>query len=465
MDGPDCAGCTKVAELTQLVSKLTQRIAELEAKLKTNSSNSSLPPSSDSPQAPRHPPRPPTGRKPGGQPGHPGHTRQRLEPGQIVNHLPSHCRHCQASLSPEWLAHRAQPAWFQVVELASQLVSVTEHQAHGCLCPHCGGITKGEIPHEVLKHGFGPRLTAAIAYLSGRCRGSKRVVLDILQTLLGVPISLGSVINAEQEVSASLSKPYDQARSALQRADVKNVDETGWAEAGKLNWMWLGATSNVAVFNIARGRGQAQLRELLGGDIRGVVCSDRHAAYAIIDPLARQTCWAHLKRDFQKWADWGAQTRGLGHAGLETVKKVFEIWRKFKDGQLDRPGLRAALEPVQKDLREKLELETEPDRPNRKLARFCRRIMGAWPTLWTFVRLPGVEPTNNLAERMLRPAVIWRKISFGNHSQAGCAFTQRILTAVQTLQIQHRPVLAYLHDALAAHRNSQTAPSLLTTGA
>jgi transposase len=130
---------------------------------------------------------------------------------------------------------------------------------------------------------------------------------------------------------------------------------------------------------------------------------------------------------------------------------------------LDRPGLQAALAPVIQDLQTALEAGLSC--PNKKTARFCRNILAVYPALWTFARVEGVEPTNNLAERTLRPAVIWRKISFGNHSQGGCRFVERILTTVQTLQIQHRPVLDYLMDAVAARRAGRSAQPLAPTGA
>ena len=103
--------------------------------------------------------------------------------------------------------------------------------------------------------------------------------------------------------------------------------------------------------------------------------------------------------------------------------------------------------------------------PNKKAARFCRNLLDIYPALWTFARVEGVEPTNNLAERTLRLAVIWRKISFGNHSEGGCRFVERILTTVQTLRLQNRQVLAYLREAVAAHRAGQPAPILVAEGA
>ena len=192
------------------------------------------------------------------------------------------------------------------------------------------------------------------------------------------------------------------------------------------------------------------MAELLGPSVRGTAGSDRWTAYGIIDLFHRQVCWAHLKRDFQKWLDWGRESAPIGRAGLEAVGKLFGLWRDFRAGVLDRPALAAALEPVGWNLH--AALETGLSCPNKKAARFCRNVLGVYPALWTFARVEGVEPTNNVAERALRRAVIWRKISFGNHSTSGCRFVERILTTVQTLRLQDRQVLDYLRETVAAHR-------------
>ena len=480
MDAPDCAGCRQrdalIAELKGKILALEQRLAEqgrrlaeqegrlaeLEARLKLNSSNSSLPPSANPPSAPKPPGRPPSGRQPGGQPGHPGHSRPRLPAHQVVPYLPSDCERCHRPLPAEPSAADPPPRWHQVAELPAVLAVITEHQAHGRRCAHCGHLTWARLPAAVLAHGFGPKLTAAIAFLSGRCHGSKRGIEELVETLLGVPLSLGSVSSAEAEVAAALAEPYAQAEAAVAQAAVKNADETGWAQAGQLCWLWLAVTAGVAVFKICAGRGRAALASLLGESIRGTVGSDRWTAYGSISLSARQVCWAHLKRDFQKWVDWGRPTTGLGQAGLAAVRQLFAAWRDFREGVLDRPGLQAALEPVSQDLQAALAAGLSGENP--KAARFCRNLLAVYPALWTFARVQGVEPTNNLAERTLRPAVLWRKISFGNHSQAGCRFTERILTAVQTLRLQNRQVLAYLGDAVAAHRAGQPAPILVATG-
>lgn len=474
MESLDCAGCrqrdaiiaelmAKIAVMDQRLAEQDRRLAELEGRLKTNSSNSSMPPSSDPPWAPQPHSKPPTGRKPGGQPGHPGHPRSRLEPHQIVQHIPFVCRHCRSPLPAASSPDDPPPTWHQVIELPPVMAVVTEHQGQARTCPRCGRLTWGQIPAEALAHGFGPKLTGALAFFSGRCHVSKRDIEEILRTLLGVPLSLGSVAKAEQETAAALQQPYAQAQAAVREAPVKNADETGWARAGQRHWMWLAVAASAALFKIDSERGSLGLGALLGYSIKGIVGSDRWGVYGRVDLASRQLCWAHLKRDFQKWADRSAQTAWIGQAGLEAVRRLFDIWGRFRQGGLDRPGLQAALEPVRQDLL--ATLEKGLGCPHKSAARFCRNVVAVYPALWTFAHAEGVEPTNNLAERTLRPAVIWRKISFGNHSDGGCRFVERILTTIQTLRLQNRHVLHYLRDAIAAHRDARPCPALVSARA
>lgn len=466
------AGCPRCVALAEIIVPLQAHVAQLEAevqdlraRLHLHSGNSSLPPSANPPSAPAPVAKPPTGRKPGGQPGHPGHHRLRLPPervNQVIAHVPTRCAHCHGPLPVQAGPHDPTPTWHQVAELPEVLAVVTEHQGQARTCPRCRHVTWGVIPPEVLAHGFGPRLTATVAFLSGRCHDSKRTVEEIVETVFGVPLSLGSVVNAEQEMAAALAAPHDEARQAVQQAPAKNADETGWAQAGHLCWLWVAVTSSVAFFQICAGRGRVALRQLLGDAPQGVVSSDRWSAYGIIDLRWRQVCWAHLKRDFQKWVDWGPGTAALGQRGLAAVQQIFSLWGDFRAGRLDRAGLRAGLDPVCLELYGALEAGLSC--PVKKAARFCRNLLEVYPALWTFARVEGVEPTNNHAERTLRLGVLWRKISFGNHSEAGCRFAERILTTVQTLRLQNRHVLAYLREALIAHRAGQPAPALVPLG-
>ena len=456
---PACPNCAKLEER---LAQLEAKIAELEAKLKSNSSNSSKPPSSDPlwrrPQSPKDR----SGRKPGGQPGHEGHHRERLPPERlkaVIHYLPKDCEHCHVPLPDAAGPQDPPPSWHQVAELPPVVAEVTEYQGHARTCACCGKITRAQIPAEIRARALGPNLAATLCYLSGRCHDSKRSVQEIAETVFNVPVSLGTVVKLEEEMSAALATPHAQALAAVRAAPVKNVDETGWSKGGKLCWLWVAATVSIVVFQIHAKRGKAGLKALLG-KIAGVICSDRWGAYAGLPLDERQICWAHLKRDFQKLFELGDGTKEIGRAGRRAVKNVFSIWKDFKDGRSDRAELQVRLHPARIALHKALQRGAAGSDPKAK--RFCRRLLKVYDALWTFAAVEGVEPTNNHAERMVRPAVLWRKRSFGNHSTEGCRFAERILTTVQTLRLQKHPVLDYLRSALTAYRAGSPAPALLT---
>lgn len=474
MEEPSCPGCRErdrviailqeqVAALQEQVRQLQARISDLEARLGQNSRNSSLPPSANPPGAPKAVVKTPTGRKPGGQPGHAGHQRRRLPPEQIqqtVVYVPATCAHCQAPLPAAGTAADPEPRWHQVVDLPEPIAIVTEHQGQARTCSCCGRVTYAEIPAEIRTHVIGPRLAAVMGYLSGCLHVSRRGVQEFVATVCGAPVSLGTVIRLEQDLSAALAPAYAAAQAAVQAAPVKHVDETGWQQAGRRCYLWVAATSTVAVLALHARRTLEGLTRLLGESILGVVCSDRYAVYNTIPLERRQVCWAHLKRDFQKCVDRGRDAATVGHGGLAVVTALFERWYAFRGGGCDRATLQAYLRPVQQLLREVLEAGLGC--ADAKVVRFCRNLLALEPALWTFAAVAGVEPTNNHAERVLRPAVLWRKNAFGCHSEAGGRFTERILTVVQTLRLQKRLVFDYLSHVLQAHRTGLQPPPLPT---
>ena len=460
MDEPSCAGCR---ELLKRIAELEARIRDLEARLGQNASNSSIPPSANPPQAPPPVRKQPTGRKPGGQPGHTAHLRERLPPERLtettMHYLPDICEVCQDDLPCAPGPDDPEPRWHQVVELPEIPVQVTEYQAHGRTCPSCGHVTWAQIPKEIRDRVCGPRLTATMAFLSGVLHASKRGIEEFVETVCRVPIALGTVSNLEQEMSAALAGAHAEAQQAVQAAAAKNVDETGWKQAGAKCWLWGAATAVVACFVIAPTRGALGLSALLGRKIKGIVSSDRWSVYGQLKLGLRQLCWAHLKRDFQKLVDRQSDAKDVGEMGLDAVDVLFDLWHTFRGGGLSRAQLQRQIAPVRQTLREWLELGCACK--DTKAVAFCENLLALEPALWTFVRKEGIEPTNNHIERLLRPGVLWRKNAFGCHSEAGCRFVERILTVVQTLRLQKRPVLEFLYQSLLAHRQAQKAPQLL----
>jgi transposase len=459
MDVPQCPGCQ---ERDARIAELERRLSALEARLKTNSSNSSTPPSANPLGAKPPVTKKKKKRKRGGQAGHPPHLK-RLFPLEQVTHIeplvPAKCSGCQAPLPRAASPGDPEPKRFQVVELPKIAVDVTEYQAHGRTCPNCGILTQATVPAEIRAHSVGPALTATLSYLSG-CHGmSKRGVEEFSDTVLGAPIALGTVANLEQEVSAALAPAHQEAIEAVRRAQVKFADETSWKLWGKLCWLWAAAMAGAAVFVIHAKRGAQGLAAILGESIEGIVHSDRWHVYLQVPEKRRQLCWAHLKRDFQKIVDCGGPSLFVGRRGLRIVRELFVAWHAFQAGTITRSRLQQLLAPLDRRLGRTLVEGALGD--DARVAKFCENLLNLESALWTFTRVEGVEPTNNYMERLVRLAVLWRRRSFGCNSVVGCRFVERILTVVQTCRLRNRNTIEYLREAVSAHRAGKPCPALL----
>ena len=440
---------------------MTEAESKLRELVKRSASNSSLPPSANPPGAPAPVQKKKSKRRAGGQPGHPPHLRRLLPPERVhktVTFVPKRCEHCQTPLAKEAGPSDPPPSRHQVAELPELTAQITEYQGHARTCPDCGQVTREAIPADIRAHSCGPRLTATMSYLAGCHHVSKRGVEEIVEDVFDAPMSLGTVASLEREMSQALAPAHQEAVEAVRQAPVKNVDETGWKKAGQKRWLWLAATTTVAAFLIHARRNLEALVVLLGETIQGILISDRWGTYNQVPVWRRQVCWAHLKRDFQKCIDRGGPGQAIGKEGLTIVRRVFKAWHSFRGGGCTRGQLQDRLLPVARKLDRVLEQGCAcGDAP---VAQFCANLLDLAEALWLFMIEEGVEPTNNHAERLLRRGVLWRKNAFGCHSDDGCRFVERILTVVQTLRLQQRKVLAFLHETLCAHRSGHKTPQL-----
>jgi hypothetical protein len=379
---------------------------------------------------------------------------------EFVVHRPTTCPHCQTVL----------PAALPTTEVLRQQVwevppvqpHVTEHQFPTVCCPHCQAAVRLPHPPEVPPGAFGSRLAALVSLLHGRYRLSDRETVALLADLCGLPLSLGSVPALCQTVSTALAPVYAEVQAAMEAQAIANVDETSWKEAGQRCWLWVAVTSVCTLFRLAQQRSAAALQRLLGDDFAGIVGSDRYCAYSSLPVERRQLCWAHLKRNWQAFRERDGPVGEWGEEASQLIDQLFAGWYRFRAGELDRAGLQAQMAPVERDLRALVERGRD-ELPWEKARGFCRDLLLVWPALWTFVEVAGVEPTNNAAERALRPAVLWRKGCFGTQSASGSQFVAHILTVTTTCRQQERHVLPFLTEAVAAQWAGRPAPTLITT--
>jgi transposase len=444
------------------IRQLEQENAQLRERLRQNSTNSSKPPSSDPPGTARAKKKRRKRRRPGGQPGHPKHERD-LVPlesvQQVVERVPQRCQQCHQKLKGK----DPEPQRHQVVELAPVKTVVTEYRSHQRECAACGRFTRAEVPPEA-RSAFGERLGASMSLLVGKYRLSKRLVCEVLSDIGGVHLSVGSVSNLEQQMSAALKVPVEQAQQHVRNAQVVNADETGWAQGVKAGravraWLWVVASALVVVFQIATSRGSQVIKALLGEDFLGWLITDRWSAYDGYDPGLRQLCWSHLTRDFQGFIERGGQGGRIGRKLMAERNRMFKWWHRVRDGTLERREFQRRMRPVERKVGHLLRQAQACG--EKKTAGMAKQILRLERCLWVFVDVPGVEPTNNYGERTLRQGVIYRKLSFGTRSERGSRFIERILTVVTTLQQQKRHPLEFLTAALQAYRRGLPPPSLL----
>jgi len=298
------------------------------------------------------------------------------------------------------------------------------------------------------------------ALLVGRYRLSRREAVACLAELGEVELSIGALARLEQVTSVALEPVVDEVARAVQQAPVANLDETGWWQGKTRSWLWTVVTEALTLFRLDQHRSKAVAQALLGGDWAGIVGSDRYSAYRYLPLDQRQLCWAHLIRDFRKIAAYNHHQRPLGERLLNIATRIFAVWHRFRAEAIERPTLLMELAPLQVELRRALEDGLDP--PHAVVAgALCDNLLDSWPALWTFAHIDGVEPTNNAAERALRPAVLWRKGSFGTQSDDGSRFVERIMTVAASCKQQGRGLLDFLVAAISAARFGLPPPSLV----
>lgn len=441
------------------IRELEARVEKLERQLSKSSRNSSVPPSSDPPgkrRAVRGKDR--SGRSQGAQPGHEGHGRELLPllaVDAVVEHWPERCGCGHVFASDELLAV-GEPLRHQIEELPVISAEVIEHRCERVLCPGCGEHARGKLPTD--KSAFGPRLQAAVAALSVRNRVSRRDVVELSEELFGARICGGSVDAILTRAADALADPYGDLLERVRASESVNMDETGWRLKGAQRALWGMFTDRHALFAVAADRHEDHARQLLA-DTDAIVTSDRWWAYAHLPLRRRQLCWSHLKRDFQAHAEGLAAEKEFGEVGLELAGRVFWAWEVFQHTH-DRRELKRTIRRLQREYEPIIRHYAAKRARNRHCRGMARNLLKAWPALWTFAAHNGVEPTNNHAERSLRGAVIYRKLSLGSQSEEGERRIERLLSASVTCRLQGRSLFDYLTDALAAHARGDPVASL-----
>ena len=421
-----------IAVLVNKVKELERRTEKLESKTNQNSQNSSKPPSSDRPFNKPKKKRKKSKRKRGAQKGHKGHKQELLEPTQQQNIVPEKCD-CGCSTI---IIDSLQPYYkHQVIEMPEIKMDVLHLILNKGKCGDCGKIVKAKVPKEH-QSGYGPRLSALIAEMSGIQGNSRQTVRTFCKSVLDFKISIGAIQKVVDRASAALIPIYDKIGQLARKNDINNVDETSWFRNGKLNWLWVMVNSTVAYFMIHKNRSKEAFLESIQ-DWRGILVSDNYGTYKKWVHL-RQTCLAHLIRKATALLE--AKDKVSQRFGTKILKELQLLchWAKAP------PDHNQWNEFYQRFI----DLIFDHHQLKNDSGSLARSLIKQIDSLWVFLEVSGVEPTNNRAERMLRFGVLWRKRSKGTQSEKGNRWVERILSFKQTCQMRSLPSFPLLVDAI-----------------
>jgi transposase len=428
-----------IALLIKKEEGLQKRTEKLESSANKNSQNSSKPPSSDSPFKKPKQNRKKSKRKKGAQKGHKGHKQELLEPTQPQIILPEDCDCGCTTLIPGTLK-----AYYthQEIELPEIKMDVLHFILHKGKCQKCGQLLKAKVPlgHQT---GYGPRLSALIAEMSGIQGNSRQTVRDFCKSVLNFSISTGAIQKVVDRTSEALTPIYDKIGELARKSDINHVDETSWFKNGVLHWLWVMANCTVAYFMIHPNRSKEAFLELIQ-DWTGILISDNYGTYVKWVNL-RQTCLAHLIRKAKGLSEKQGQVPQ--YFGREIAKELQLLCHWAKDP------------PDEKQWREFyqrfIDLIFDHCQDKGESGTLARSLIRQIDSLWVFLEVSGVDPTNNHAERVLRFGVLWRKRSKGTQSEKGNRWVERILSFKQTCQMRSLASFPLLVDSIDIYFKEQ----------
>jgi transposase len=388
-------------------------------------------------------------RRRGAPRGHPAWRRREPDHIDQVVHVPAPatCPHCH---------HDALQFCAQVHEHVQEDIvltprtRVTQFVHAQCWCPRCRREVHAAGPGELPGCDIGPLTRAVAAHLRYDLQIPYRKVQHILAGLFGMPMVHATAMNFDRRATA-LGRPlYEQLQIMLQSADVAYADETSWREDGEGHYIWFGGNDDVAVYQITGDRSAQSALQLLGKEFDGTLVSDDYAAYNAVGARHQQTCWNHLRtraKEIVQQIDLAGQAarapRSITFCNkLERFAlRVCKLGQKLKKRKLSRAKARAMIPALQRQLRrignQKLEHEAAQTLRLRVMEKDADK-------LFTFLRVKGVEPTNNHAERSLRFLVIMRKICLGTRSPQGSESHGVLASLLQTAKLQGTNAIQFI---------------------
>ncbi len=430
---------TTVSEQAEQIDRLqaeNKRLHQRKFKPRKRPHSSSSTPSSKADQQ-----EPGTKKKKRGAPvGHPPWTRKVPDhmDRTVLVEAPCTCPHCQETTDQS----KTDTTSFvqEDVVLRPQTV-VTTYIHTTAYCPKCRRQVIRKLENQLPFAPIGPNAKAAALYLRHELKLPYRKIQHLMSTLFGLEFVPASTLGFEQRARKNADPLYEELILKMRTGDIVHADETHWREDGKNHFVWYAGNNDVAVFHIDAHRSSEAAKVLLGDRIEGVLVTDAYAAYNAISVLARQSCLAHLLR---KAHEVGQELDAMKHPDPASVRFCKVLAKLFKMAcQKTIPSGRKARTQLKDRFLRALDLICDKVVNFPKAETLRKRLVpGAreYDEVFTFIAVNG-PPTNNHAERTLRPLVIFRKVCMGTRSAEGSKNISVFSSITETAKLQGSQIL------------------------
>lgn len=309
----------------------------------------------------------------------------------------------------------------------------TQYIIHGRYCKNCGKIVEPDVNEALPNARFSLRLMLWIMLMKMEMRMPSNKITEFFQ-LFGLEISDGEIYHILNQLREAFGDYYETLLKKMKEAKAKHIDETSWRIDGKNNWMWIFINKEVALFVMDKQRSSDVPIKTLGNQKDKFITTDRHSAYNVLveeTGCLQQVCWTHLVRNSKDLAEHYKEAKYIH-------KRMKYIYKKAKEGKTSKEKLLSWIDLIGS----RAYLSKEVFRFVKSICRNHRE------DLFRFVDNPEVSPSNNLAERGLRPAVVIRKVSGGSRSENGAETTALLLSIMQTVKMQEGNIIDNMANLL-----------------
>ncbi|QCY70342.1 IS66 family transposase [Antarcticibacterium flavum] len=438
----------KVETLEKENASLKERLAKYENP--KNSRNSSIPPSKDENRPAKNQSlRTPSGKKPGGQKGREGKTLEmKAFPDVVIELQPDYCNNCGASLQDR-LSIKGNSR--QVVDIPPIKAVYTEYQRFSKICK-CGCQNTADFPQRVnAPVSYGENIEALIAYFHARQHLPFARMKETFNNIFGVNISEGGIHYLLNKFGQKTTPVYEIIKQRVQQSYVVGTDETGVKVNGKKHWFWTWQTSKLTFITHSNNRGSETInREFPLGFPQSTLVHDGWKAQLKTTSQNHQSCLAHLQRALnyldQRYPNdnWGKDFKNLLSRSLK-LKDKLEL--QNREHQLERTSIIQNLDYL---------LERPPERKNKELYTFYKRMCREKQYLFTFLFLDDVPSDNNASERAIRNVKVKQKISGQFKTEKAAQNFAKIRSVIDTTIKSGLNVLESLNLLAKIHLDLQT---------